>query len=80
MRAHLLFVVLRSRLPPHLHAVLHEHFVICYADVVFGQVVEGMGAVGLVEAAGSTSGRTRAPVVVVDCGEIKGKLDAKKDK
>ena len=38
--------------------------------VVFGSVVGGMDVVDRIEAAGSGSGRTAAPVVVEDCGEI----------
>jgi len=41
--------------------------------VVFGQVVEGMDVVKRIEALGSRSGRTRAKIVVADCGELKPK-------
>jgi peptidylprolyl isomerase len=37
--------------------------------VVFGSVVEGMDVVKKMEAAGSSSGRTSAAVVIADCGE-----------
>jgi cyclophilin family peptidyl-prolyl cis-trans isomerase len=39
--------------------------------VVFGQVVEGMDVVKKCEALGSASGRTKAKIVVADCGELK---------
>jgi cyclophilin family peptidyl-prolyl cis-trans isomerase len=38
--------------------------------VVFGSVVEGMDVVRAVEAVGSGSGATRAPVKVDDCGQL----------
>lgn len=38
--------------------------------VVFGKVVEGMDVVRLVEKEGSSSGKTKRPVVIEDCGEI----------
>ena len=38
--------------------------------VVFGCVVDGFDAVKAVEAAGSRSGRTAAPVRVLDCGRL----------
>merc|ERR1711865_1031818 len=39
--------------------------------VVFGQAIEGMDIVKNVEKEGSQSGRTRAAVVIQDCGELK---------
>merc|ERR1711901_15060 len=39
--------------------------------VVFGSVVEGMDVVKKIEAVGSDSGKTRAKIVIADCGEIK---------
>ena len=39
--------------------------------VVFGSVVEGMDVVKKIEAVGSGSGKTKAKVVVEDCGELK---------
>lgn len=39
--------------------------------VVFGRVLEGMDVVKKVEANGSQSGRTRAPIQITDCGELK---------
>jgi len=41
--------------------------------VVFGQVTSGMEHVRTIEGFGSSSGTTKASVVIVDCGEIKGK-------
>eukprot|EP00531_Pseudo-nitzschia_arenysensis_P016602 CAMPEP_0116131034 /NCGR_PEP_ID=MMETSP0329-20121206/8794_1 /TAXON_ID=697910 /ORGANISM="Pseudo-nitzschia arenysensis, Strain B593" /LENGTH=164 /DNA_ID=CAMNT_0003625445 /DNA_START=56 /DNA_END=550 /DNA_ORIENTATION=+ len=38
--------------------------------VVFGSVVDGMDVVKKIESVGSGSGRTRAPVVVADCGQL----------
>ena len=38
--------------------------------VVFGKVVEGMDVVKTVEGVGSESGKTSAPVVVADCGQL----------
>ena len=52
------FVTLRAT--PHLDG---KH-------VVFGCVVDGFDAVRAVEAAGSRSGRTAAPVRVLDCGRL----------
>jgi cyclophilin family peptidyl-prolyl cis-trans isomerase len=39
--------------------------------VVFGSVVEGMDVVKKIEALGSESGKTKAKIVVADCGELK---------
>merc|ERR1712217_482389 len=36
---------------------------------VFGSVVEGMDVVKKIEACGSQSGKTSAPVVIADCGQ-----------
>jgi peptidyl-prolyl isomerase F (cyclophilin D) len=41
--------------------------------VVFGKVVEGMDVVKKMESLGSQSGKTRAKIVVADCGELKPK-------
>jgi cyclophilin family peptidyl-prolyl cis-trans isomerase len=38
--------------------------------VVFGQVVEGMEVVKKIEGLGSESGRTKAKIVIADCGEL----------
>ena len=38
--------------------------------VVFGNVVEGLDVVKAVEKSGSASGKTRAKVVITDCGEV----------
>merc|ERR1712151_838392 len=38
--------------------------------VVFGSVVEGMDVVKKVEGVGSQSGKTSAPVVIADCGQL----------
>ena len=38
--------------------------------VVFGKVVEGMDVVRKMEELGSQQGRTRAPVVIADCGQL----------
>ncbi len=38
--------------------------------VVFGKVVEGMNVVQAMEAAGSRSGTTSAPIVIADCGQL----------
>lgn len=39
--------------------------------VVFGKVVEGMDVVEKIEGLGSESGRTKAKIVIADCGELK---------
>jgi peptidyl-prolyl isomerase F (cyclophilin D) len=39
--------------------------------VVFGKVVEGMDVVKKVEALGSRSGKTKATILIADCGELK---------
>jgi cyclophilin family peptidyl-prolyl cis-trans isomerase len=38
--------------------------------VVFGQVVEGMEVVKKIESLGSESGRTKAKIVIADCGQL----------
>eukprot|EP00249_Psilotum_nudum_P010114 c22341_g1_i1 orf=157-672(+) len=38
--------------------------------VVFGQVVEGMSVVSAIEAVGTSSGKTKAPVVISDSGQL----------
>lgn len=38
--------------------------------VVFGRVVEGMDVAKLIESYGTGDGKTKAPVKVVDCGQI----------
>src|SRR4051794_2346927 len=38
--------------------------------VVFGKVVEGMDVVKKMESLGSPSGRTRAKIVIADCGQL----------
>jgi len=38
--------------------------------VVFGKVIEGMDVVKTVEGVGSESGKTSAPVVIADCGQL----------
>lgn len=40
--------------------------------VVFGRVLEGMELVERVESLGTQSGTTRLPIVIADCGELKG--------
>lgn len=37
---------------------------------VFGNVVEGMDVVKSIESVGSGSGKTKAPVVIADCGQL----------
>lgn len=44
--------------------------------VVFGRVIDGMEVVHRMETVGSESGTTSAPVVVDDCGELKGSAKA----
>lgn len=39
-------------------------------NVVFGSVTRGMDVVGAIEAVGTESGRTKAAVVIVDCGQL----------
>ena len=56
-----------------------SQFFLCTAEtgwldgkhVVFGSVVQGMEVVRAIEGVGSSSGKTRANVVVDDCGQIK---------
>ena len=38
--------------------------------VVFGEVIEGMDLVRKIESYGSTSGKTKAPIPVTDCGQL----------
>merc|ERR1719253_198249 len=44
--------------------------------VVFGRVVEGMEVVRLMENVGSESGSTSSPVIIDDCGELRGAAKA----
>ncbi|MFW6171224.1 MAG: peptidylprolyl isomerase [Planctomycetota bacterium] len=39
--------------------------------VVFGRVIDGMEVVKAMETQGSRNGRTRQPIVIADCGELK---------
>lgn len=39
--------------------------------VVFGQVVEGLDIVKKMESMGSQSGKTKVPVVIAECGQLK---------
>ncbi len=39
--------------------------------VIFGRVLEGMDVVKAIEALGSSSGKTRKTIEIVDCGELK---------
>ena len=39
-------------------------------NVVFGQVVQGMDVVAKVQALGSRDGKTRARIVVENCGQL----------
>ena len=47
------------------------------AHVVFGKVTEGVDMLAKMEAVGSGQGRTRVPVWIEDCGEIKEEAEAK---
>jgi len=55
-----------------------SQFFICTVDTpwlngkhtVFGKVIEGMDVVDKIESVGSQSGKTAAPVIVKDCGEL----------
>lgn len=38
--------------------------------VVFGQVIEGLDVVKKVESYGSSSGATKAKIVIADCGQL----------
>jgi peptidylprolyl isomerase len=44
--------------------------------VVFGRVVDGMEVVRLMESVGSEKGSTSSPVVIDDCGELRGSAKA----
>jgi peptidylprolyl isomerase len=56
-----------------------SQFFLCTAEtrwldgkhVVFGKVVSGMDVVSAIEQVGSDSGRTRVPVVISDCGQLR---------
>jgi cyclophilin family peptidyl-prolyl cis-trans isomerase len=37
---------------------------------VFGEVTEGMDIVRKIEAEGTSSGKTKKPIVIVDCGQL----------
>merc|ERR1719223_741691 len=39
--------------------------------VVFGEVISGMDVVSAISQVGSESGRTRVPVVISDCGQLR---------
>jgi cyclophilin family peptidyl-prolyl cis-trans isomerase len=55
-----------------------SQFFLCTADTawldgkhcVFGQVVEGMDVIKTVEGAGTSSGSTKAKVVIDNCGQL----------
>ena len=55
-----------------------SQFFVCTADtqwldgkhVVFGMIKEGQDVLKSIEAVGSQSGQTKAPVVIADCGQI----------
>jgi cyclophilin family peptidyl-prolyl cis-trans isomerase len=55
-----------------------SQFFLCTAEtawldgkhVVFGSVVQGMDVVRAIEGVGSSSGQTRAKVVIEDCGQL----------
>ena len=38
---------------------------------VFGKVVSGMDVVSAIEQVGSEGGRTRVPVLIADCGQLR---------
>jgi peptidyl-prolyl isomerase F (cyclophilin D) len=48
--------------------------------VVFGSVVKGMDVLKKVESYGTGSGKTKAKIVIADCGEIKKEEKPSKDK
>jgi len=56
-----------------------SQFFICTVDTpwldgkhcVFGKVTDGLDVIDKIEAVGSQSGATSAPVVITDCGEVK---------
>merc|ERR1712028_177561 len=56
-----------------------SQFFICTVDTpwldgkhtVFGKVTDGLDVIDKIEAVGSQSGSTSAPVVITDCGEVK---------
>lgn len=58
---------------------IRSQFFLCTADttwldgkhVVFGKVVSGMDIVSAIEQVGSDQGRTRVPVVISDCGQLR---------
>ena len=39
--------------------------------VVFGKVISGMDVISAIEQVGSESGRTRVPVMIADCGQLR---------
>jgi cyclophilin family peptidyl-prolyl cis-trans isomerase len=39
--------------------------------VVFGKVINGMDVVSAIEQVGSESGKTRVPVMIADCGQLR---------
>jgi peptidylprolyl isomerase len=41
--------------------------------VVFGRVIKGLDLVKKIEGQGTDGGRTRVPIEIADCGELKGK-------
>lgn len=59
--------------------LIHSQFFLCTADtawldgkhVVFGKVVSGMDIVSAIEQVGSDQGRTRVPVMISDCGQLR---------
>lgn len=48
-----------------------RHFHILLFIVRFGKVVSGQDVVSAVEQVGSESGKTRVPVLIADCGQLR---------
>jgi peptidylprolyl isomerase len=56
-----------------------SQFFLCTAEtpwldnkhVVFGKVISGMDIVKAIEEVGSDQGKTRLPVVIADCGQLR---------
>lgn len=84
--AHVYFISLfQNDFSAYIHLIVPTHyanrsqFFLCTADtawldgkhVVFGKVVSGMDIVSAIEQVGSDQGRTRVPVVISDCGQLR---------
>lgn len=56
---------------PFFFVLLHFLYRLDGRHVVFGEVLEGMDVVKMIEGLGSNDGTVKTPVVIADSGELK---------